>query len=247
MTNPVERVVGGVDGCRGGWFYFAFGESSVSYGVVAEARTLVERFDACSCLFTDMPMGLADDASLTRACESEARKILGPRRSSVFSVPLRPALATDDYAQACHVSRSLNGKAISRQTFGIAPRIRELDELLRSSAKARTMLRESHPEVCFWALAGGHPMCFPKKTREGFAERLAVLEQRYPGATDLMGRAYLLHTGDGVARDDVLDAMANALNARAEPSDWRTLPRHPIRDGFGIPMSITYADFGNAC
>ena len=48
------------------------------------------------------------------------------------------------------------------------PKIREVDSLLRESAKARRAVREVHPEICFWALAGGRPMRHSKKTERGF-------------------------------------------------------------------------------
>ena len=49
--------------------------------------------------------------------------------------------------------------------------------LLRRDAKAREIVREVHPELCFWALNDRKPMCYSKraKARAGFDERMAVL------------------------------------------------------------------------
>jgi predicted RNase H-like nuclease len=35
-------------------------------------------------------------------------------------------------------------------------------------------------EVCFWALNGQRPMLYKKKTKEGVAERVAVLSPVFP-------------------------------------------------------------------
>jgi hypothetical protein len=43
-------------------------------------------------------------------------------------------------------------------------------------------LREVHPEVCFWALAGGRAMEHSKKTAAERRERLAVLMRYKPEA-----------------------------------------------------------------
>ena len=53
-------------------------------------------------------------------------------------------------------------------------RIREVDRLLLSDEKARRVVREIHPEICFWALAG-IPMKYRKKRHEGYFERIAVM------------------------------------------------------------------------
>ena len=122
------------------------------------------------------------------------------------------------------------------------PRIVELDALLIESARARAMFREAHPELSFASLAGGEPMRHPKKSREGFAERLELITHASSMARSLVADAWLTLGGDGLARDDVLDAAANALMAFAGTKRWRSLPPRPPRDSQGLPMRIVYAD-----
>ena len=128
-----------------------------------------------------MPIGLAEAYQPGgRACEREARRLLGrPRASSVFATPARPVLAAKTYEEACRLSRASapGAKAISRQTYGILPKIREIDDLLRSRAELRAIVREVHPEVCFAELAGA-PMRHAKKTSAGKSNGGARCEPR---------------------------------------------------------------------
>ena len=246
LNNPDilrERVSLGVDGCRGGWLVIALSEQGGSFGLYPSLRGLLSELVAKTPVFIDMPLGLIEDSSMERACESLVRQRLGPRRSSVFAVPPRQVLALSNYDDANAKSRELTGKGLSQQAFGLLPRVLELDRLLEQSAKARGIFRESHPELCFWALAGKQPMQHPKKTQAGFEERLATLSRYWSEAETLAGQAMLHLAGSGVARDDILDAFANALNADAGKARWRTLPSKPIKDPRGLPMRITYADF----
>jgi len=78
---------------------------------------------------------------------------------------------------------------------------------------------ESHPEVPFWALAGGRPMQYPKKSWNGQMERRRLLADAGIVLPDgLTGRA-----GE-VPVDDVLDAAAMAWTARR------------VADGVAIPL-----------
>jgi predicted RNase H-like nuclease len=69
------------------------------------------------------------------------------------------------------------GKGISRQTYHIMKKIKEVDDFLNHHPEAKKTVRETHPEICFWALAGHRPMQHKKKSPEGKDERLALLEQ----------------------------------------------------------------------
>ena len=71
-------------------------------------------------------------------------------------------------------------RAVSIQAFGIFPKIREIDALLRERADLRQRVIESHPEVAFWRLNGGQAMRLPKKVKgmvnpPGMAERRTLL------------------------------------------------------------------------
>lgn len=99
-------------------------------------------------------------------------------------------------------------------------------------------IRESHPEVCFCALAG-RPMAQNKKRPAGRAERLAILDRFLPGAEELVEgiRAGRRST---VKPDDAIDVLVLAVTALGHGRDLRTLPADPPRDALNLPMEIVY-------
>ena len=238
-AEPVLAI--GVDGCRAGWFYVALEPSGTSrWGIVRELGELV--LDSCgpARIFVDIPIGLPDGHS-ERDCDLAARRELGePRRRSVFRAPARAVLSAVGYEDANRRSRKATGKGLSTQTFGIVPKCREVDRLLRGNEKARRMVREVHPEVCFWALAGRRPMKHKKTSEEGFRERLHVLRRFRPSAEQEIQGILSQFKRKDVARDDAVDAMVAALTASAEATALRTLPPEPPRDSVGLPMEMVF-------
>lgn len=154
----------------------------------------------------DIPIGLA--AAGPRACDQEARRLLGPRRNSVFPAPVRAVLAADTYAEACAISRAVCGKGLSKQLYNIVDKIREVDAV--QSPRLQAQLFESSPELSFTLMAGGAPMRHTKRTLEGRAERVATLRQAF----GLDVTPLVEPPPAGAARDDVLDAIALAWTAR---------------------------------
>lgn len=181
----------GVDGCRGGWIV------ATPEGDFWLASTWAEVVAVpCRLALVDMPIGLPCRPREPRACDREARRVVGPRRSSVFPAPSRCALPLTDYAEA----RPLG---LSAQTFHLLPKIREVDAWM--TPERQRSVREGHPEVAFAWLAG-MPMTHAKRTREGQAERLALL----PGLSETALREFVRAHRGLVAFDDVLDALALA-------------------------------------
>ena len=130
-------VVGGADGCRTGWVICRRGPSgALDIGVV---KTLAEACEGLSILAVDMPVGFVDVPRPGRACEGEARKLLPGKASSVFPTPCRPALACTTHAQANATSRKL-GVGINQQTFHLFPKMREVDDLLRSRPRLKRIV-----------------------------------------------------------------------------------------------------------
>jgi predicted RNase H-like nuclease len=182
----------------------------------------------------DIPLGL-DDRRHFRACDLAARALLGARRSSIFPVPVRAAVHARDYATASALNHAATGRKLSLQSWNICGKIAEADLALRNQPSLQVRLHESHPELCFAALNRWTPLSVSKKTREGQAERLALLERHTPGA--------VLPTGfprSQVAPDDVLDAMVLAVSAAlAVAHGLPRLPATPEVDSFGLHMALT--------
>lgn len=236
----------GVDGCRGGWLVILLG----CRGAVVETVRfrLVRHFSEIPALpeqpvrvAVDMPIGLPETAEAGgRACDRAARLLLGRRRSSVFSPPARPALATASYAEAVLLQRraSPSGPGLTRQAWNIGPRIREVDQCMSPALQARIV--ESHPELVFLSLAG-EPMAHPKRSAAGREERLRLLIPRL-GADLPDPEALRARYGKAqLAVDDVIDACALAIAAeRIHLGLARRLPDTPVCDAKGLRMEIWY-------
>ena len=240
--NAASGTAYGVDGCSAVWFYFALARSGApDWGIASTIKELVSSADDSDRIFVDIPIGLPDGRE-GRGCDTEARgRLRAPRASSVFPVPVRTALFAATYEEASRVNREASGKGLTRQTFAILRKIREVDRLLRRSEKARRIVREIHPEICFWALAGGTPMGHSKKKGAGFDERLALLKGFHPSVGGDFVQIRAEFRSWDLADDDILDAMAAAITASADPGALQTLPKHPATDSVGLPMEMVYA------
>jgi predicted RNase H-like nuclease len=204
----VPNTVAGVDGCRGGWVVVTTmieGDGS-TVERLSDLGSVMSRLDAgeLAAVGIDIPIGLPETGS--RRCDVEARRMIGPRRSSVFPAPLRGVLGADTYADAVARCRARSGKAMSRQAFGILSKVDEVDRLVTPGRQQH--LVEVHPEVSFTALVG-RPMAHNKRRPEGPAERLGALRGVFPDVDALAGVRIT-----GTSPDDVLDALVVAWSAR---------------------------------
>jgi predicted RNase H-like nuclease len=185
----------------------------------------------------DVPIGLLDAYEVGgRACDRAARKLLGKRASSVFPAPIRSVLAATSWEVACVRSRASapRGKAISKQTFAILDKIREVDELLQTRPEVRGVVREVHPEVCFRELAG-EPMPHRKSSAVGREERRRALSRIFPqlDVIEKAGRNLRLPT------EDILDAAVACWSAlRLADGEGRSVPDPIPLDATGLPMAI---------
>jgi predicted RNase H-like nuclease len=93
--------------------------------------------------------------------------LLGDRRLSVFPVPCRTAVR----AEAIRVARELNRGGVGpkpiRTKLGHMPEDSRGGRLLLGEPATGVEIREVHPEVCFWALAGRSPMKHNKGRKKG--------------------------------------------------------------------------------
>lgn len=223
-------IVAGADGCRTGWVVCRRDADGVLE--VRVVKTLAEACEGLSILAVDMPIGFVDVPRPPRACEVEARKLLPGKASSVFPTPCRPALHCTTHAEANALSRSL-GIGLTRQTFHLFPKMREVDALMRGNEALHSVVREAHPELAFARMNGGKPVLSRKREPDGFAERLALLTRH--------GFEWKPQAISGAARDDVLDAIAVCRTALliANGKAARLGPEHE-RDRHGLPMNIWF-------
>ena len=245
MVHDTSDVwLAGVDGCPGGWLV-AFvrptgGDARLR--IVPRFADLLTEPERPAVIAVDMPIGLPARAGHGgRAAENAVRPLLGARQSSVFSVPSRAAIAVGEYREACRIALETSDppRKISKQLFNIAPKIREVDEALRSAPDAARRVFEVHPELAFWRLNGERALTEPKKVRSrphgpGLALRRGLLI-----AADLPDALLRADAPKGSAADDLLDALACAAIARRlHTGTARPFPDPPPRDEHGLPMAI---------
>jgi predicted RNase H-like nuclease len=229
--------VAGVDGTPCGWAVVIEDAAGPVVRKVSALSDLLHIADF-KVVAIDVPIGLLGAYEIGgRACDRAARKLLGRRRgSSVFPAPVRPVLAATSWEDACDRSRTSapHRKAISKQTFAILPKIREINELLQTRPELRHVVREVHPEVCFCELVGA-PLAHRKDRLAGREERRRALARVFPQleAIEKAGRA------QGLPMEDVLDALAACWSARRlADGHGHSLPATVPHDATGLPMAI---------
>jgi predicted RNase H-like nuclease len=190
----------GVDGWRGAWVGALLEGRSLRLLALPDVAAVLAVPDI-AVIAVDMPIGLSDDG--VRACDVVARRRLGAAGSSVFPAPLRPVLAATDYADACRISVAASGKALSRQSWNLAPAIRALDDALGDPPLDHVV--EVHPELSFRALDAG--LRDRKGTARGTVQRLRALR----AVMDV--EEALADAPPGVPMVDALDACATAWSA----------------------------------
>lgn len=231
----------GVDGCAGGWALVELVDGRpVMHLFVAEFAGVLERIrDACLVL-VDIPIGLADAARGERRCDVLAWKVLGDRGSCVFPAPIREVVDLPErctQAEASARQRQLTGRGLTMQAYCLLPKIREVDSLIRKNPRLQETVRESHPELCFAALNGGNPVQHGKLSQEGRRERLAALRRYVPAVDAFIAGVPRSKRRGSAAADDVLDALALAVNAwlgsvhglRVLPDEGEELDRYGLR------------------
>jgi len=231
----------GLDGCPDGWFCVGIDADGRWTVALIAADAVATLAASARKIFIDIPIGLLDSGPAERACDREARRALGRGRgSSVFPAPARASLLARNFTEALSINRSRTGRGISKQSWMIAPKIKVVDDLLQSDASLRDVLRESHPEICFWALNGAPPMRFNKKTAEGQDERLALLRRFFPETDALFEESTARYRRKQAARDDIIDALVLAVSAKFGGGSCLTMPASPPLDAAGLPMGIVY-------
>jgi predicted RNase H-like nuclease len=222
-------MIAGVDGYRRGWIAAVergHGRTAVrtypSFKALRDDRQLTQ-------IVIDIPIGLLERDA--RACDIEARRLLGRKRSSsVFPAPIRAMLAARSWEEACQILLELEAKRCSKQLWGILPKIREVDEGITPEVQRR--VREGHPEVCFAMMNGGKSMEHPKATARGRVKRLALLEPHFPDV-----RAHLADVPS--SKTDIIDAYACLWTARRIINgEAMSFPTEEERDAKGLRAEI---------
>lgn len=241
----------GVDWASGLWVTVALGDEVRISTAPSILNVWQEYKDSVEAMLVDIPIGLSESG--TRDCDRAAKAMLEDRSSTVFSVPARDIVETDDYGDA----RETNDDSLGSQSWWLFPRIREVDVFLQEVNDSIDRIYESHPEVCFAALAG-EPIR-SKNSDVGVDDRVALLEaldeDLHAGVKEFVDErrddAAWHHRISKGRIDDVVDAAVLAgtaakigLTERDNSGDYPALPGTddgPDEDPtLGIPMEIVF-------
>jgi predicted RNase H-like nuclease len=217
----------GVDWASKGWFTVTLGDGKPKAGFYPTVFNMWHDIDANAVdnVLIDIPIGLRE--SDIRACDVEAKDVLGERGKSVFYTPVRDAVESTNLTEAKKAQED-EEFSIQNQAWGIVPRIREVDVFLQETDGANDVVFETHPEVCFAALGDG-PAEDEKKTEDGAENRVNILDGYLNDAKGLYTKWTKEYTEPQYApvagKDDIVDAMAAAVTAREYDKNPARLPR----------------------
>ncbi len=234
----------GVDGCHGGWIAVWIGKSGIHGFAIFPRIEFILALHADIAMI-DIPIGLPETGK--RGCDLAARKMLGKDgQSRVFLGVRRPLLQylpdhQSSYGAAYNDANKWaksqpDRKGISRQLFGILPKIAEVDEIM-TPARQET-LREAHPELVFQDLAPTPKPLPSKASPEGQKlRRDSVVARGFPDIDDWIVK---LH-GTRAKPDDLLDACACCITALNTSLKGARTVECPLEvDAKGLRMEICY-------
>ncbi len=122
---------------------------------------------------------------------------------------------------------------LSKQAFGIFPKLKEVDDLLTQQPSLRNIVREAHPELAFCRMNRDVPVFASKKKADGRSQRQRLLADH--------GYKPTVERLPGAARDDILDAVACCRTALLiAQGKAKRLGSEEARDRHGLPMNIWY-------
>jgi predicted RNase H-like nuclease len=247
-----QEWLAGVDGSPGEHWIAAFIRTSGELGerrVFSRFADILDAPEKPSIIAVDVPIGLPECGG--REAESAVRPMLGRLKRSVFPIPTRRAIFAElgpfedqqaryaAHQRACAVAAATSkpSERITIQAFGLFQKIREVDALLRSNARLKDRVYETHPELAFRQLNGERPLDAPKKGRPN-APGLA-LRRRLLANVGFPAAIVEAAAPRGAGPDDLLDALACACVARRIAlGRARSFPDPPERDQFDLPMAI---------
>jgi predicted RNase H-like nuclease len=185
----------------------------------------------------DIPIGLMEVGP--RQCDLVARKLLGPRASSVFPAPIRSILQSKTRQEADEIRREIEGKGVSAQSFAIFSKVLEFDEILSIQPRLQNRVKEIHPEICFWAWNNKHAMSQGKKSIGGRAERHGLAVKHF--GTEAIEETRAKYRVKYVSHDDIYDAFAALWTAgRILETKAGVIPDPSPCDAMGLHMEMWF-------
>jgi predicted RNase H-like nuclease len=205
----VSPSIIGIDGCKTGWVCSFDHKGKIRTIVIEKIELVKDIFPSAHHVLIDIPIGL-ESKTHKRDLDLYARKHLATGvTSSVFTPPSREAVMAHNYEEACQINFEISGKKISIQSWNIAKKILEVDNLILLNKSMHRIFHESHPEVCFQYLNDNRPLTYRKraKARRGIDERLQILSMYKEDIHEAFKQAYNEHKCHELKVDDIVDSL----------------------------------------
>lgn len=243
-NTSIKNSFVGIDGCKDGYLAVNITDDDFEIKVFKNIGEICAKYSDSNTILIDMPIGLPKNTYDIRP-ETEGRKILSLRASCIFTVPCRQAVYEVDYYKANEINKAVLGKGLSKQSFSICRKIKEIDEFLNNAPEYKNRLLESHPEICFAMFNFDGTKAIPifesKKIEEGMERRLELLSRYYEKTGEIKE---LLYSDDKLKsiKNDIIDALCLAITGMlGYKNGFKTIPENPMKDGRGIFMQMVYA------
>ncbi len=236
-SNKKGYIAVGIDWMKPYWLAAEICGNESSVRKLTHISEINNHFLDADAVLIDIPVGLPENSTEDAARpDREARGILpANRKSTIFPVPCRQAIAMDDYAGASAENERILGRKLTSQSHGFSKMIRQVDEFLVSDTRWQNRLMESHPEVAFQLLNQGKGLQHSKHTEAGIAERVTILQSYgvdpVPLFAEFSAKQY----------EDVLDAVCLAVTAKLGcENGFQTIPENPVCDSHGLKMQMVF-------
>ena len=229
------NYIAGIDGAKCGWVCISAHINNLKNPKFFFAKTLTQLInDKIDLVLIDMPVGLdMFNKKGGRKVDQLARKKLIRRKSSIFNAPSRLTLKANSYDEANKLNKKY-GLGLSKQSWNLVPKIKELDLILKS--KKKTKIYESHPELIFQEMNNGF-LEFKKKEKRGIDERYKILINN--GFESNFIKEFLQEKKRNYNSDDFLDACALFWSAKRTLKGKNfNIPLEPTIDSQGILMQM---------
>jgi predicted RNase H-like nuclease len=227
--NLPYSLVAGVTPCRGGWLVAAAKLQGTIFSPEDPIRieTFVDVVDTrpgYSSIALNAPIGGLEEATVGgRACDREARLLLGRRGSAVKSAPIH--VDSPDGTE-------LLPDNIDAITRTLLPRYREVAREM-APFRQRTIY-EVNADLSFFQLNEDVPMRWSKYSEKGIAERRSLVETKLPGSLRIIDAEV-----PGATPSHLLDAAAILWTARRIFAKAAIrIPSDPEWDEQGLRMEL---------
>lgn len=227
----------GIDGCKAGWLAIWTNNNEFDYYVCDTLDRCRSTYPGAKKFLIDIPIGLTSKSN-TRTIDKVMRKNLKGRASTVFTPPCREALSFGEYEEASTENFNVTGKYLSKQSFNIIPKIRQMDDFVTRTTDLEII--ESHPEICFKFFNNGNVVLSKKTSTQGIKQRLNILETYNRHARKFYKKVCDETKRKDVQRDDILDALCLSICLEISAGDINFLSDDNNVDERNIPIRVGY-------